>query len=113
LETIFWVKILQFFDADPGWRQFGSGIWDGKKSDPGPGINIPDPQHCQRRILCTLYGAVDFLIVPSKGMHVWKGGGGVEYVMLLYIGARTKRAAGVNGLLAQYARTDVRNSHSQ
>ena len=29
---------------DPGWRQFGSGIQDGKKSDPGSGINIPDPQ---------------------------------------------------------------------
>jgi hypothetical protein len=40
----FWVKILKFFDADPGRRQFGSGIWDGKKSDPGSGINIPDPQ---------------------------------------------------------------------
>jgi hypothetical protein len=39
LETIFllfWgVKILKFFDVDPGWRQFGSGIRDGKKSDPG------------------------------------------------------------------------------
>jgi hypothetical protein len=31
---------------DPGWRQFGSGIRDGKKSDPGSGTNIPDPQHC-------------------------------------------------------------------
>jgi hypothetical protein len=30
---------------DPEWRQFGSGIRDGKKSDPGSGINIPDPQH--------------------------------------------------------------------
>jgi hypothetical protein len=30
----------------PGWRQFGSGIRDGKKSDPGSGINIPDPQYC-------------------------------------------------------------------
>jgi hypothetical protein len=30
---------------DPGWRQFGSGIRDEKKSDPGSGINIPDPQH--------------------------------------------------------------------
>jgi hypothetical protein len=30
---------------DPGRRQFGSGIRDGKKSDPGSGINIPDPQH--------------------------------------------------------------------
>jgi hypothetical protein len=28
---------------DPGWRQFGSGIRDGKKV--GSGINIPDPQH--------------------------------------------------------------------
>jgi hypothetical protein len=39
------VKILTFFDQDPGWRQFGSGIRDGKKSDPGSGINIPDPLH--------------------------------------------------------------------
>ncbi len=44
----FWgVKLLKFFDEDPGWRQFGSGIRDVKKSDPGSGINIPDPQHCQ------------------------------------------------------------------
>jgi hypothetical protein len=41
LETIFLgLKYLNSFDADPGWRQFGSGIrgfWiqDGKKSDPG------------------------------------------------------------------------------
>jgi hypothetical protein len=45
LETIFWVNIHKFFDADadldpgifltqdPGWKKFGSGI------------NIPDPQH--------------------------------------------------------------------
>jgi hypothetical protein len=33
LGTIFWVKILKLFDADPGWKTFGSGI------------NIPDPQH--------------------------------------------------------------------
>jgi len=47
LLTGFWVKntVLIFFDADldsgsltrdPGW----------KNSDPGSGINIPDPQHC-------------------------------------------------------------------
>ncbi len=37
LETIFWVKILEFFDADlgSGMEKFGSGIRDGKKSDPG------------------------------------------------------------------------------
>jgi hypothetical protein len=28
LETIFWVKILKFFVADPGWKKFGSVIWD-------------------------------------------------------------------------------------
>jgi hypothetical protein len=26
LETVFWFKILQFFDADPGWKKFGSGM---------------------------------------------------------------------------------------
>jgi hypothetical protein len=36
LETIFWVKIPKFFDADPGWKKFGSGmekirIWDPDK----------------------------------------------------------------------------------
>jgi hypothetical protein len=42
LERIFWLKILKFFDADadpdPGSRNLfdpGSGIWDGKNSDPG------------------------------------------------------------------------------
>jgi hypothetical protein len=46
LETIFGAKILEFFDAVPGsgMEKFGSGIRDGKKSDPGSGINILDPQ---------------------------------------------------------------------
>ncbi len=26
LRKNFWVKILKFFDADPGWKKFGSGI---------------------------------------------------------------------------------------
>jgi hypothetical protein len=41
-ETIFWVKILKFFDADQvsrirGWKKFGSGIRDlgWKNLDPG------------------------------------------------------------------------------
>jgi hypothetical protein len=45
LETLFWVKILQFFDAiqDRDRKKLGSGIgW--KKL--GSGINVPDPQHC-------------------------------------------------------------------
>jgi hypothetical protein len=33
---------------DPGWRHFGSGIRNGKKLDPGSGINLPDPQHRQK-----------------------------------------------------------------
>jgi hypothetical protein len=47
-KPVFWVKILTFFDAylGSGMKKFGSGIRDGKKSDPGSGINIPDPQHC-------------------------------------------------------------------
>jgi hypothetical protein len=32
---------------DPGRKKFGSGIRDGKHSDPGSMINIPDPQHCK------------------------------------------------------------------
>jgi hypothetical protein len=46
-ETIFWVKILKFFDADPGP---GSGNETIRIRDPGwekdgSGINILDPQH--------------------------------------------------------------------
>jgi hypothetical protein len=42
LEPIFWVKILKFFDADPGsgMENFGSGM-----EKFGSGINIPHPQH--------------------------------------------------------------------
>jgi hypothetical protein len=52
LETILWVKKLKFFDANPGSRmeKFGSGMPDGKKSDPGSGVNIPDPQHYSQTI---------------------------------------------------------------
>jgi hypothetical protein len=46
IETIFWVKRLKFFDAEPGLKKFAIRIRDGKNSNPGPGINIPDPQHC-------------------------------------------------------------------
>jgi hypothetical protein len=26
LVSVFWVKILKFFDVDPGWKKIGSGI---------------------------------------------------------------------------------------
>jgi hypothetical protein len=35
LETIFWVKILNFFDADPGSGTEKIRIRDGNNSDPG------------------------------------------------------------------------------
>jgi hypothetical protein len=35
---------------DPGWKEFRSGIRDGKHLDPGSEINIldpdPNPEHC-------------------------------------------------------------------
>jgi hypothetical protein len=46
LETILLNSLMQL--RDPGWKKFVSGIRDGKKSDPGSGINIPDPQHWLR-----------------------------------------------------------------
>jgi hypothetical protein len=62
LETIFWDKILKFFDADPGisltpdpgWKKFGSGI------------NIPDPQHCLKHILLVATSFMYVLPVPQK-----------------------------------------------
>jgi hypothetical protein len=47
LKTIFLVKIIKFFDMDPGsgMEKFGYWIRDGKNSDPGARINIPNPQH--------------------------------------------------------------------
>ncbi len=35
----------------------------------------------RRRILCTFYGAVVFLIFPSKSLYGWEGGGGCPSVV--------------------------------
>jgi hypothetical protein len=45
------VEILKFFDEDPGSGMEIVRIRDGKKSDPGSGINIPDPPHCNVQYL--------------------------------------------------------------
>jgi hypothetical protein len=47
-ETIFWFNIHKFFDADPASGMENIVIRDqgGKNSDPGSGINTPDPQLC-------------------------------------------------------------------
>jgi hypothetical protein len=47
------LKYLKVFDADPGWRQFGSGIRDPGWKKVGSGINIPNPQHWIDRYLRT------------------------------------------------------------
>jgi hypothetical protein len=39
----------------------------------------------RRRILCTLYGAVDFFIVPYKVLNGRGGGGGGGYRSLNYV----------------------------
>jgi hypothetical protein len=45
LETIFCVKKLKFFDADPGSRMEKIRFWDPGRKKFGTGINIPDSQH--------------------------------------------------------------------
>jgi hypothetical protein len=50
-ETISWVKIFKFFDAD-----LGSGIRNENDSDLGSGVRDPgsgDPQHCTT--VCTVF----------------------------------------------------------
>jgi len=46
LVTIFWVKMLKFFDADPGWKKFGSDIQNLGWKKYGSRITITDPQYC-------------------------------------------------------------------
>ncbi len=53
------VKILKFFDEDPGSGMETVRIRDGKKSDPASGINIPDPQHCVSGSASQRYGFED------------------------------------------------------
>ncbi len=43
--AFFGVQILKFSDEDPGSGMETVRIRDGKKLDPGSGINIPDPAH--------------------------------------------------------------------
>jgi hypothetical protein len=56
LETIFWVKILLFFDADSGSRiwdpESGSGM---EKIGPGSGIKIPDIRNTGNKFLFLLF----------------------------------------------------------
>jgi hypothetical protein len=46
----FWVKILKFFDEDPGSGMETVRIRDPGWKKVGSGINIPDPQHCIQEV---------------------------------------------------------------
>jgi hypothetical protein len=52
--AFFGVKILKFFDEDPGSGMETVRIWDPGWKKVGSGINIPDPPHC----CSVLYGTV-------------------------------------------------------
>jgi hypothetical protein len=53
-------NVMDLEHWDPGWKKFGSGIRDGKNSDPVSGmenslirdkqfLNIPEMQHCSAK----------------------------------------------------------------
>jgi hypothetical protein len=70
LETIFWVKLLKFFDAAPGWKNSDPEL---KKSDPGSRINIPDSQHCYFTDLCVLVEVPE--VESARAIHSREEGG--------------------------------------
>jgi hypothetical protein len=74
-KQFFGLQILKFFDADP---DPGSGIFltldpvsgmEKKNSDPGSGINIPDPQPCWKVNLRFKDNCLNDMISSSE--NVW------------------------------------------
>jgi hypothetical protein len=55
------------------WRQFGSGIRDGKESDPGSGINIPDPPHWTQLWATISTFTASMSILMSRKAISWLG----------------------------------------
>ncbi len=60
---------------NPGWEKFGSGIRDGKKSEPGSPINTPDPQRCLFMLMLhKLYGRwveISTSAAQPRGEQAW------------------------------------------
>ncbi len=75
LETIFWVKILKFFDADPEYFDPGSGI---RMEKFGSGINIPDPQHTGKKDFLTSHQRV---LQREQTVHRLSGLAGTSYTV--------------------------------
>ncbi len=78
LATIFWVKILKFFDADPGswifltldpgWKKFGSGITDTGWKKFGSGI--PDKHPGSATLITVLsWGNYHYLVEEIIRFH--------------------------------------------
>jgi hypothetical protein len=79
-ETFFCAQILKFFDANPGSEKEKMRIRDGKYSDPGSGINIPDPQYWSVHYTTTVRSVKVF-----ENIHSWKTRILLQYtVRLLY-----------------------------
>jgi hypothetical protein len=86
---------------DPGWRQFGSGIWDGKKSDPGSGSRIRNTEFNHTNGFLLFAG---WLTSRSAGCTVsgccWllgdrrQGGGGTQETLHLKAGRAGGRIHG-------------------
>jgi hypothetical protein len=77
VETIFWVKIpLTVFDFDPGSGIFRFLPWirDGKNSDLGSGIIMPDPQHCLVGRIVVAMAMLAVVMIPCV-----VGGGGCNF----------------------------------
>jgi hypothetical protein len=93
---------------DPGWRQFGSGIRDGKKSEPGSGINNQDPQHCKKH--CFQLN-VDLYLNLCSYLDVkletgWGGGTVLALITRMFDQL-------VDGLLVDVQRTGCRGLHEK
>ena len=61
---------------DPGWRQFGSGIWDGDSSDPGSGMEkvgsgIRDKHPGSATLFIWFTGSMQIFL--SDCNHFWQG----------------------------------------
>jgi hypothetical protein len=67
LGTIFWVKILKLIYVDPGSGMEKIRNRNGKNSDTGSGINIPDPQHCFYSFADPSFGA---FLTPGPGSGI-------------------------------------------
>jgi hypothetical protein len=61
-----------------GLKKFGSGIRDGKHSDPVSGINIPDPLHCCKLMVECTFPKQNIVSAEEKTARARPDGGEVR-----------------------------------